>query len=1509
MLNARHSFVAVLSLTVALSACGRFGYESVETAPDLGIDLDVVDEGVDEGMDEGVDEGLDMPDFGDDMPVVDLGVDEGVDSGPPVDPAITVTPTMGLTTTEMGGLATFTIVLATMPRLPVVILLSSSDTGEGTVSPSMVTFTSLNWDAPQTVTVTGVDDVAADGMQSFSIITAPASSADPDYALMPVDDVSVVNIDDDTPGVYVLPTSGLVTTELGGTDTFEVRLLAQPSASVTIPIASLDTDEATVSPESLTFTTANWASLQTVTVTGVDDPDEDGDATFTVELGMTTSLDGSYAGIDGDDVLGTNRDDELAGVIVSPASGIVTSESAGTATFNVVLQAAPDADVMMDVTSSDTTEGTVSPSNVVFTTSNWNVPQVVTVTGVDDFLADGNQPYDVTVGTAVSADPFYSGQPGGVVLATNLDDDTARFIVGEPAAFTTTEVGTTQVFSLVLGSQPTASVTFTIASSDTTEGTVSPAVRTFTTGNWNVPQNVTVTGVNDALADGDQNYAVTIHVGISGDGNYAVLPDVVLPFVNVDDETAGITVQPQVGLTTTESGGTATFTMVLTSQPTASVSIGITSDLLTEGTVSPASVTFSTVNWSTPRTITITGVNDLVADGDRLFHIVNAAATSSDPQYNALDPADVSVVNADNDTPGISVSPLAINAPEGGSGQFTIVLGTMPTASVTIPLSLANTSQNSLSTMSVLFTTGNWSTPQTITVFGTDDGTMDGTFVNTVITGMPTTGDLTYAAFNPADVAVTTSDRATVTVTPTSGLSVSETGTYTSFTVVLDSLPTSNVIIPISTSDASEAQTLQSSLTFTPMNWSVPQQVDVYGVNDSTQDGNQPFTIVTGSPSSSDSRFTGIAVSDVTGTNIDDDIATVMLTPLIPQTSENRTTVPVTVTLGAGPTGLTTLTYSSSDTTEATVSPSAITMSSGFPTGATFTINVTGVDDLIDDGDVMYNVRVTVNSSDPAYDDYIVPVATLINVDNEEGSVFVSPSTQLVVSEGGATATSSIRLEHAPSADVTFNLTSDDVGEATVSPASLTFTTANWSAPRIVTVTGVGDGMLDGDQTFFVRTSVATSTDGTYSGVNPPDLAVTNLDLEAGRIISATPTYGVTSGQLPSYAGVAVSTDHRYALFSSHASNIVSGDTNATGDVFVRDRTLGSTERVSVADDESQANAYSYESSMTPNAHFVVFTSAATNLIAGDTNSNSDCFVRDRLTNSTTRVSVASSGLEVSGACSSPSVSADGRYVAFTDTASNVVAGDTNSNSDVFLHDRMTNITTRVSLTNAGAQISGYSGQGVVAGGGRYVAFVTTQGLDPGDTNGFGDIYVRDTVMNTTIWASPRTMPTSVGIATATLPQISNDGRYVSFWSGASNIVAGDTNGTDDAFVRDTLMGTTTRVSVSATGVQANGRSGLASMSADGRRFAFASLATNLVADDANGVMDSFVRDLNLNTTYLVTRAYTGAPQNNALDTPGYVQSISPDGTFVIFVTTATNIVPEVFDVDGTYSVYSADVP
>ena len=200
----------------------------------------------------------------------------------------------------------------------------------------------------------------------------------------------MTNTDNDTAGITVTPTSGLTTTEAGGTATFTVVLNSQPTANVTIGLSSSNTAEGTVGPASLTFTSVNWNVPQTVTVTGVNDVVVDGNVVYTIVTAAATSTDPDYNGVNASDVTVTNTDNDVAGITVTPTSGLTTTEAGGTATFTVVLNSQPTADVTIGLTSSNTTEGTVGPTSLTFTSANWNVPQTVTVTGVNDAVVDGN---------------------------------------------------------------------------------------------------------------------------------------------------------------------------------------------------------------------------------------------------------------------------------------------------------------------------------------------------------------------------------------------------------------------------------------------------------------------------------------------------------------------------------------------------------------------------------------------------------------------------------------------------------------------------------------------------------------------------------------------------------------------------------------------------------------------------------------------------------------------------------------------------------------------------------------------------------------------------------------------------------------------------------------------------------------------------------------------------------------------------------------------------------------
>src|SRR5438093_242361 len=302
------------------------------------------------------------------------------------------------------------------------------------------------------------------------------------------------------------------------------------------------------------------------------------------------------------------------------------------------------------------------------------------------------------------------------------------------------------------------------------------------------------------------------------------------------------------------------------------------------------------------------------------------------------------------------------------------------------------------------------------------------------------------------------------------------------------------------------------------------------------------------------------------------------------------------------------------------------------------------------------------------------------------------------------------------------------------------------------------------------------------------------------------------------------------------------------------------TERVSVASGGTEANGASLSSALSADGRFVAFDSAATDLVAADTNGVSDVFVHDRQTGATERVSVASGGAQGDGSSGRigfafpPALSADGRFIAFVSSATSLVAGDTNGATDVFVHDRQTGTTERVSVgSGGGTQGTGNSGGffafPALSGDGRLVAFQSdATNLVAGDTNGATDVFVHDRQTGTTERVSVASGGRQ-GNGTSAGPALSADGRFVAFYSTATNLVAGDTNGATDVFVRDRQTGTTERASVASGGTQGNGSSAGPVLSADGGLVAFHSTATNLVAGDANGAYDVFVHDRAVSTT------------------------------------------------------------
>jgi Tol biopolymer transport system component len=369
--------------------------------------------------------------------------------------------------------------------------------------------------------------------------------------------------------------------------------------------------------------------------------------------------------------------------------------------------------------------------------------------------------------------------------------------------------------------------------------------------------------------------------------------------------------------------------------------------------------------------------------------------------------------------------------------------------------------------------------------------------------------------------------------------------------------------------------------------------------------------------------------------------------------------------------------------------------------------------------------------------------------------------------------------------------------------------------------------------------------------------------------------------------------DGDVVVFASGAADLVPDDTNNAFDVFVRDRTAGTTERVSVDSAGNEGNAGGTVGSISADGRFVALESYSTDLVpGGDVNGgNADIFVHDRLTGVTLRISESSLGVQSNGHSTDPAISGDGRYVSFTSTATNLVPGDTNEQPDTFVHDRLTGVTELVSVDSTGNQGDGHSFASAISADGRYVAFCSfASNLVAGDTNSAFDIFVHDRQTGTTERVSVSSTGAQGDAGSGLSPGISADGRLVSFTSSAATLVPGDTNGGSDIFVHDRQSGTTERVSVDSAGNQADGSSfssGPYDLSGSGRYVTFASNATNLVAGDTNDTFDVFVHDRDSGTTERVSVDGAGNEGNNS----SFGGALSADGGVAAFYSNATNLV------------------
>ena len=993
-------------------------------------------------------------------------------------PGFIVGPTT-LTTSETGTSASFTVALATNPLLPVTVNLTNGNPAQGTLSQTSLTFTLLNWNVPQSVTVTGLDDQIVNGNQTYQI-TGTATSLGT-YNGLAITPVTITNTEADVAGFLRTPPS-LTTSETGTSASFAVALTSKPTSAVTITLASTNPGQGSLSQRILTFNAGNWNVMQNVTVTGLDDQIVNGDQTYQI-TGNAASADGNYSGLAMTPVSVTNTEADAAGFTVTPTA-LTTSETGTSASFNVALTSQPIAPVTIAFSPTDANQGSLTQSSFTFDASNWNIGQTVTVTGLDDHRVNGNQTYQIA-GSASSIDVNYAGLATTPVTVVNQEADVAGLTVTS-TSLTTSETGTSASFAIALTSQPTAPVTVNLGTSVAGQGSLSQSSLTFDSSNWNVAQSVTVTGLDDHIVNGNQTYQVTGSTA-SADGNYSGLAMTPISVTNSEADVAGFTVTPT-SLQTSESGSSASFRVAMTSQPVAPVTVNLSMSMAGQGSLSQSSLTFDASNWNVPQSVTVTGLDDLMVNGDQTYQI-NGNAVSADGNYNGLTTTPVTVVNKEIGTAGFLVNPTALTTSENGtSATFTVALNSLPLLPVTLNLTSTNPAQGSLSQTSMTFDATNWNVPQSVTVTGLDDYVVNGTQTYQ-INGTGASADPLYnnLAMSAVTVVNQETDVARIAVTPTS-LTTAETGTSASFGVTLTSQPIAPVTINLGMSVAGQGSLSQTSLAFDSSNWNIAQNVTVTGLDDHIANGNQTYQI-TGSATSTDGNYSGMTMTPISVTNTEADFVGINVTPGSLTTAETGTSASFGVTLTSQPIAPVTINLGMSVAGQGSLSQASLTFDST-NWNITQNVTITGLDDQIVNGNQTYQITGSTTSTDANYGGLTMTPVSVTNVEADVAGISVTPTAGLVTTPGGS-AQFNIVLTSQPTANVTIPLTTSNPLAGNPTQPSVTFTAADWNTPQTVTVTSPSGPGAPGDVSYTIHVGPAVSADGTYNARSGNDVALT----------------------------------------------------------------------------------------------------------------------------------------------------------------------------------------------------------------------------------------------------------------------------------------------------------------------------------------------------------------------------------------------------------------------------------
>ena len=976
-------------------------------------------------------------------------------------------------------------------------------------------------------------------------ITHGSASTDPNYAPgLAIDSFTVMVEDDDTRGVTITPTEVTVI-EGHATENqaeYTVVLNSRPTGSnVEVTFSGHDGDDFSINRSSIIFTSGNWDTAVTVTVTVTDDFIDEANEEMHL-VGHTLTSMGDYSSVTATiNVTVTVEDNDDRGLEIVPFYIPTDDEvrplegSSSGDLYTVRLTSQPTDTVTVTITNPDSTQITIDKSTLEFMTDNWNVKQTVNVKSIDDDLVEDGMIHNI----AHAADGGDYGSVTGTMRVVSLSNDDAEVVV-DPASITVIE-GSTGTIAVKLESEPTDDVTVTLATTSM-DFSVTGGSLTFTSGNWDTVQNVTVTPMDDV--DGAQEMgSITVVVASTNDENYnaATHPDIDVTIT--DNDSAGLEVSAS-ALTVAEAGtgNSATFTVKLLTQPTGGSVTVATSNAPGKVTVNDTdsgttgtqnTLTFTTTNWATEQTVTITAVNNDIDHNTAQTALLIVNPYGAD--YDRVVDWTIRVTITDiDDMRGISLSrmpPFGVGMPsfsvdEGVTETYMIVLDTEPTAgSVIINLASDDTGVVTVSPASLTFTkTGAaiWSTPHTVRVMGVEnnidhlDSQMT-TIEHTVVA----TGDYSGETLGDVTVSVEDNDTRGVTVTPPTNLTIDE-GATTTYSIVLASEPTGNVTVNIGSSVPAAVSFDPVSHQFTPSGpdaWNRAVEITLTAEGNLIDHPSDLMSEISHGVSTVDTDYVMVTADSFDITVTDDDTAAVLI-------SRNSLTIDEAangtydVWLMSQPSSGSVVVTITDDHDEVAISPAMLTFETG-NWSTRQTVTVRSPDDRVDEDEEMALVSHSVSSGPGEYTALTnLPAVTVTLPDDDTRGVKVS-NTSGPVNEG-ETGRYSLKLESQPTSTVTITVTivetdSDSLVDARAMPNSLMFTTANWENAQTVSVFAIDDDIDEGIEERVTMTHVVTG--GDYeTAMTPARTRMFRIQDNDFRGVTVSPTtLNITEGETQYY--------------------------------------------------------------------------------------------------------------------------------------------------------------------------------------------------------------------------------------------------------------------------------------------------------------------------------------------------------------------------------------------------------